>query len=338
MTEPTVARDTFPPLRIGLLGAARIAPNALLKPARAHPEWASVTAIAARDRSRAVAMAHTYAILRVHASYADLVNDPDIDAVYNPLPNSLHAPWTIAALRAGKHVLCEKPIASNAAEAEAMRQAAEESGAVLMEAFHYRYHPLTLKLLETLQQGTLGAICHIETTMCIPMFRFNDIRYRHDLAGGALMDVGCYTIHLLRTLAGSEPKVVSARAHLMRPQIDRAVRAEFQFPGGVSGSIHCSLWSRTLLSARVRVQGERGEMTALNPWLPHLFNRFTLSTDHGRTAETVRGDTTYTYQLRAFTRAVHLGETFPTDPADAIANMQTIDAVYRATGLRPRGA
>ena len=329
--------DALPPLRIGLLGAARIAPNALLKPARAHPEWASVTAVAARDPARATALARAYAIPRVHATYADLIRDPDIDAVYNPLPNSLHAPWTIAALQAGKHVLCEKPIAANADEAAQMAETAQRNGVVLMEAFHYRYHPLTLRLLELLHQGDLGSVRRIETTMCSPNFRFNDIRYRHELAGGALMDLGCYTIHLLRTLAGTEPEVVSARALLLRPQVDRAVRAEFRLADGATGSIHCSMWSGTLFSAHVRLLGTHGEALAFNPWLPHLFNRLTIRTAQGRRSTTIRGESTYTYQLRAFVRAVRLGENFPTDPADALANMRVIDAVYRAAGLQPRG-
>src|SRR6267154_1306360 len=129
------------PLRFGILGAARIAPEALIKPAQKSSD-AEVVAIAARNPARAREFADTHGIGRVHASYEDLVADPDLDVVYNPLPNSLHCEWTIAALRAGKHVLCEKPIASNALEAERMARTADETGQILGEAFHYRYHPL----------------------------------------------------------------------------------------------------------------------------------------------------------------------------------------------------
>src|SRR5260370_3942500 len=129
------------PLRFGILGAARIAPEALIKPAQKSAD-AEVVAIAARDPARAREFADAHKIPRVLATYEDLINDPELDAIYNPLPNSLHCEWTIAALRAGKHVLCEKPLASNAEEAARMTQAANETGKILGEAFHYRYHPL----------------------------------------------------------------------------------------------------------------------------------------------------------------------------------------------------
>lgn len=325
------------PLRFGILGAARIVPNALLQPARSHPGLAVASAIAARDPQRAQHMASKYAIARVHRSYDDLINDPEIDAVYNPLPNSLHAPWTIKALEAGKHVLCEKPLASNTQEAAQMADAARHSDRILMEAFHYRYHPATLRLLEIVRSGALGRIERIETAMCASLFRFGNIRYRHDLAGGALMDMGCYTIHLLRTLAGEEPEVVSAQALLHSPQVDRAARAEFRFPGGCTGAIHCSLWSGAILKLNARVVGDQGEANLFNPWLPHLFNYLTVRTSDGVRRERVRGESTYAYQLQAFAAAVRRGVPFPTDVQDGIANMRVIDAVYRAAGLQPRG-
>ena len=323
------------PLRFGILGAARIAPNALLRPARRQPDLAVVTAIAARDPRRAHRMADRYGIPRTHDSYRALIDDPDVDVVYNPLPNSLHAPWTIAALEAGKHVLCEKPLASNAHEAEQIAATARRVGLVAMEAFHYRYHPLTLRLLAA--RDEIGPIRRIETTMCIPNFRFSDIRYRYDLAGGALMDVGCYAIHLLRTLAGAEGDLVSADVQLISPRVDRAARAEFRFPDGVAGSIHCSMWSRTLLDARARIIGDRGEAVAVNPWLPHLFNRFSLRTPDASLRTHIAGDTTYDYQLVAFVDAVTQGVPLPTDLDDAVANMRAIDSIYRTVGLPLRG-
>src|SRR5260221_6595910 len=146
---------THSPIRIGVLGAAAIVPSALTKPARNVPE-VQVATIAARDPRRAVNFARTLHIPRVHKTYADLLADPEIDAIYNPLPNSLHAEWTIRALRAGKHVLCEKPFASNAKEAIEMASAADETGKVLSEGFAYRYHPLTARIKQALQSGELG--------------------------------------------------------------------------------------------------------------------------------------------------------------------------------------
>ena len=143
------------PLRIGILGAARIAPSALINPAKGNVEVV-VAAVAARDASRAQAFAAKHGIAGVHEGYESLIADPEIDAVYNPLPNSLHGRWTRAALAAGKHVLCEKPFAANAAEAREIAELAAKSKRVVMEAFHYRYHPLALRIEQIIASGELG--------------------------------------------------------------------------------------------------------------------------------------------------------------------------------------
>ena len=148
----------------------------------------------------------------MHDSYAALIADPDIDAIYNPLPNGLHAEWTIAALEAGKHVLCEKPFTANAKEAEDVAAVATRTGLVVMEAFHYRYHPLAQRMREIVDSGELGTIRRVETALCFPLPKFSDIRYQYDLAGGATMDVGTYTVHMARLLGREEPEVVSAEA------------------------------------------------------------------------------------------------------------------------------
>jgi len=173
-------------LRIGILGAARIAPMALVRPARSVPE-AAVLAVAARDETRARRFAARHGIPRVHRGYAELLADPEIDAVYNPLPNSLHCEWSIRALEAGKHVLCEKPLASNADEARRMTEAASRAGRVLVEAFHWRYHPLAERMKAIVESGELGRVRHVEASCCFPLLLPGDIRYRLDLAGGALL-------------------------------------------------------------------------------------------------------------------------------------------------------
>jgi predicted dehydrogenase len=325
------------PLRIGILGAARIAPMALVRPARDVPE-ATVAAVAARDRARAEKFAARGGIPRVHASYADLIADPEIDAIYNPLPNSLHCEWSIRALEAGKHVLCEKPLASNATEAEQMAAAARRTGRRLVEAFHWRYHPLAARMLEIIAGGELGAVRDVETRFCVPIPMPNDIRYRIELAGGATMDTGCYAIHALRTLAGAEPEVISARARLLRPQIDRAMSAEMRFADGRSGRMSCALLSARLLAIAAIVRGERGEMRAFNFVAPHFYNRLTVRTAGATRRERVAGDATYVHQLRAFVAHVRRGEPVPTGPQDAIANMRVIDAVYDRAGLARRGS
>ncbi len=324
-------------LRIGVLGAARITPLALIRPARPMPDVA-VTAVAARDPQRARAFARRHGIAHVHDSYAALLADPDIEAIYNPLPNSHHAEWTIRALEAGKHVLCEKPLAANAAEARRMADAASASGRRLVEAFHWRYHPLAGRLRALLDAGELGTIRHIEATMCIPLPLPSDIRYRFDLAGGATMDVGCYTVSVVRFLAGAEPTVVRATARLARPNVDRHMVAELQFPDGCTGRITCSLFSSTLLKLQAIVRGDRGELRVFNPFAPHFAHRITVRTPAGTRRERVPGHATYSHQLRAFVDAVRHGHQTPTDPADSIANMAVIDAIYDRAGLLRRGA
>ncbi len=206
-----------------------------------------------------------------------------------------------------------------------------------MEAFHYRYHPLIERVLAILHSGELGTIHHIEAVMCIPLYRTGDIRWRYDLAGGALMDVGCYTIHLLRTLAGSEPTVTNARAWLRRPEVDRVLDANFTFGNGVTGHIYCSMWSATLLKLGAKVIGERGELHIRNPYLPHYYHRLSMRTAANTRHERVEMTPTYTYQLAAFIQAIQTRAAFPTDMNDAIANMRVIDAVYQSAGLKPRG-
>jgi len=320
-------------LRIGVLGAARIAPNALIKPAHVTPD-VTVDAVAARDRARASAFAARHGIPKVHDTYDQLLADPDLDAIYNPLPNGLHGQWTIKALAAGKHVLCEKPFTANAAEAaEVAAATGAAEGLVVMEAFHYRYHPVALRMLEIVTSGQLGELTHVSATFCFPLPRFGDIRYRYDLAGGALMDAGCYAVHMVRLLGG-EPTVTSARAKRLRgSDVDRAMRAELTFPAGHTGRITCSMWSSNVFGISARAVGTDGEMRVRNPLAPQFGHRIAVRTKSGRRVEHLSRRPSYAYQLDAFAGAVTGGEPVLTDPADSIRTMTVIDAIYRAAGL-----
>ena len=221
-------------LKIGVLGAASIAPGALLKPAH-RTGRAEVVAVAARDVDRARSYAKKHKIPRVADSYEALLADPELDAVYIPLPNGLHGHWTIAALEAGKHVLCEKPFTANADEARHVAEAAAaHPGLVVMEAFHYEYHPMTRRLVEIVQSGELGIIKEIDISFSAPLAKPGDIRYQLDLAGGAMMDMGCYPISLLRLLAAG-PRVTGASAKLSSPGVDRAMDATLLAPRGRHG-------------------------------------------------------------------------------------------------------
>ncbi len=335
-------------LRIGTLGAARITPAALIKPARQLPE-VTVSAVAARDPDRARRFADKHRIRRVHPSYQALLDDPAIDAIYNPLPNSLHAAWTLRAIEAGKHVLCEKPFTANAVEAAEVAAAAKASGLVVMEAFHYRYHPLARRMQEVAVgppagaggqsgvDGEIGPLRYLEASLCFPLPRFSDIRYSYELAGGATMDTGCSAINWLRLLGPGEPDVVAARAKLQSPRIDRAMSASFRFQGGVLGRMTASLWSGQLLRLDAKAVGDRGVMRVFNYISPQRYNRLTVTADGYTRHERVGGESSYTHQLRAFAAAVLHGDPVLTTPEDAVANMLTIDAVYQAADLPVRG-
>jgi predicted dehydrogenase len=327
-----------PPFRIGVLGAARITPAALIAPARST-DGVEVAAVAARDPARASAFAAKHGIARVLDSYDALVRDEGIDGIYNPLPNGLHARWTEQALAAGKHVLCEKPFAANAAQAirvdQAHRRAELTTGrpVVVLEAFHYRYHPLMDRLLARVAE--LGSIRHVRASMCFPLPRFSDIRYQFDLAGGSMMDAGCYAMHFVRQFGLGEPTVIAASAKTLRrdPRVDRAMTVDLRYPDGATGRVVTSMWSRAALNISARVIGQRGEVRVLNfvaPQFPHLL---TSIVDGRRQRERVVGDASYAYQLRAFLGATRGEPTNLTPVEDSIATMHLIDAAYTAAGL-----
>jgi predicted dehydrogenase len=324
------------PIRIGVLSAAAIVPSALANPARTMSE-VQIVSIAARDPQRAKAFARKHHISRVHQTYSDLLADPDVDAIYNPLPNSLHAEWTIRALQAGKHVLCEKPFASNTQEAAAMARVAQETGLVLSEAFAYRYHPLTRRVKEIIANGELGKIKHIEAQFCFLLPITNNIRFKYELSGGALMDCGCYPVSLIRHLAEAEPTVERALARLFAPQVDHKMTADLSFPVGRTAHLVCDMLSPKLFRSLLNVEGESGSLRVINPFHPHWFHWLTVQGTQGNRRERVRGENAYVSQLRAFIKAIR-GETkLNTDPADAIGNMRVIDSIYEKAGLKQRG-
>ncbi|MGA5346980.1 Gfo/Idh/MocA family protein [Streptomyces griseoincarnatus] len=326
------------PLRIGILGAARITGRALVAPARSGGH--RLVAVAARDRSRAEAFAAAHGVERTHGSYAELLADPEVEVVYNPLANGLHGPWNLAALTAGKHVLTEKPSASNADEAREVREAAATSGTVFMEAFHYLFHPVTRRLHELLASGELGELRHAEAMVAIPAPEPDDPRWSLRLAGGALMDLGCYGLHALRMLApwaGGAPRVVAARAgeRAGAPGVDEWLDADAAFPGGATGTARCHM-AYEGLEMSLRVIGTRGEATAPNFVLPQMDDRVVVRTAAGEHTEHLGTRSSYAYQLEAFAARVRRGTPVRLDAADAVETMGMVDACYEAAGLGPR--
>lgn len=238
------------PLRIGILSTANIARQFI---AGVRPSSTVVVhAVASRDAAKAAGFAGETGVPRHYGSYEALLADPGIDAVYNPLPNSLHAQWSIRAMEAGKHVLCEKPIAVTAAEARAMFAAARRCGVHLAEGYPYRAQPQTLKLKELVDAGTLGRVQLIQASMGFTMASDTNIRSSPSLGGGALMDVGVYPVSLARMLAGERPSQVSAVAHWTGSGVDRTLAATMEFPGGllaqVAGSFATSVYRQALIA------------------------------------------------------------------------------------------
>ncbi|NUP15700.1 MAG: Gfo/Idh/MocA family oxidoreductase [Streptomyces sp.] len=326
------------PLRIGVLGAANITGLSLVGPARTTGH--RLVAVAARDRARAEAFAEEHDVERVADSYADVLADPEVEVVYNPLANGLHGPWNLAALAAGKHVLTEKPSASNAEEAAEVREAVAKAGTVFMEAFHYLFHPVTRRLHEILESGELGELQRVETTVAIPAPGAADPRWSLPLAGGAVMDLGCYSLHAVRMLApwaGGAPRLVSARGgeRAGAPGVDEWLDAELEFPGGATASARCHM-AYDELEMSCRIVGSRGEALAPNFVLPHLDDRLVVRTPDGERTERLGTRSSYTYQLEAFAAHIRRDAPLPLDADDALATMTLIDESYRAAGFEPR--
>ena len=217
------------------------------------------------------------------------------------------------------------------------RVAAAHPDLVVMEAFHYRYHPVARRMREIVESGELGALRHVDAALCFPLPRFSDIRYRYDLAGGAMMDAGCYAVHLARLLGGDAPTVVDATAKLRSHDVDRAMTARLQFPGGHTGQVKASMWSSTLLRISAAATGELGSLHVLNPVGPQFFHRLVVRVGGAKRVERLSRRPTYEFQLEAFCDAVLRGGPVLTPPEDAIANMRVIDAIYAAAGLPLRG-
>jgi predicted dehydrogenase len=326
-------------IRIGILGAARIAPRGIVTPAN-ETLGAEVVAIASRDLDRARDFAAQHSIPMAFGSYAELVERDDIDLVYCALPPSAHLEWCTAALRNGKHVLVEKPFASNAQDAAQMVAAARSAGRHIIEGFHYRFHPLFERALSALRAGAIGRIRRIEAVFnaALPDTP-GELRYIEALGGGALMDLGCYCLHWIRTVAGDEPTVVSASARCGVPGVDLDIEAMLAFTSGPTALLKCSMQPEDgKLYRRLRVLGEDGVLEIENPVSPHSGATLSIEGPNAPMPQIVSGgDTTFHYQLRHVLEVIE-GRAEPlTGGEDALNNMRTIDAIYRAAGLKPRG-
>jgi D-xylose 1-dehydrogenase (NADP+, D-xylono-1,5-lactone-forming) len=306
----------------GVLGAARI--NQLLLDGAALAEGASVIAIAARDRDRAQAQADAHGIAKVHGSYDELLADPDIDAVYIPLPNALHVDWSVRALQAGKHVLCEKPLARSEGAARRAFTAAREADRLLMEAFMWRHTPQTARLRELLDEQVVGRLRMVRATFGFSLEREGDVRLSRELEGGALMDVGCYCVSAARLVAG-EPVHVRAEQIVGGDGVDVRLVATMRFPDDVLAVIDCALDAP--LGHRLTIVGEQGELVLDDPF--HA--RTPVIVHDGRPIDVPFKDA-YACEIENFSAAIR-GEAEPLLGArDAVAQAAAIEALYRSAG------
>lgn len=327
-------------LRLGVLGGARISEQSLIGPAQEL--GVRLVAVATRDRARSETYAKQHGIATVHDSYQEVIADPDVEAIYNPLPNSVHAPWNLAAVAAGKHVLTEKPAASNAAEAIRVHRAADGTGTTVFEGFHYRYHPQFARLAEIVSGEVIGELQRLDVTMAMPAPADDDLRWSWPLSGGAMMDLGCYCLHVIRSvssLQGAEPSLQTATATTRagRPQVDESFEAELQLPDGVPAYAHVDM-AAPAFEMTIGVTGSRGTALFADFVHPQADDRLTISVDGDERVEHLDRRSTYSYQLEAFVGAVRNGRPFPTTTSDSVATMTLIDACYQQAGLLPRGA
>ena len=251
-------------IRWGILGAARI--NRSLVPAVQASRRSELAAIASRDISRAQDQAQQWGIPRAYASYDEVLADPDVDVIYNPLPNHLHAEWSIRAAQAGKHVLCEKPLALTTAEVDAMAKAAQQYGVVIAEAFMYRHHPQTLKVQELVQSGALGEIRLIHGTFSFLLDRPQDPRWLAEMGGGSIWDIGCYPISYTQMLTGSKPEEVFGWQQTASSGADETFSGQMRCANGVFASFDCSF--RLPLHTGMLIRGSQATLTIPTPFSP----------------------------------------------------------------------
>ena len=316
-------------LRWGVMSTANIG-RAAVNPAIQASTNGELVAVASRDASRAREFAAKWGIPRSHGGYEALLDDPDIDAVYIPLPNSLHREWTIRAAEKGKHVLCEKPLATTAAECLEMQAAADANGVKLMEAFMYRFHPRSERVLELVRGGTVGALRMIRSAFTFRLTRPDNIRLQPELGGGALMDVGCYCVNLSRTVAGSEPVAVQAWATWTPSGVDAQMAGSLLFEGGVLAQFDCALSMER--REFYEVAGTEAGLAVPAAFLPGTGD-VAITVQRGREAEVrheIRGVDEYRFMVEHFADCVLHDRPVRYPATEAAADMAVIEALYRS--------
>lgn len=320
------------PVRWGILSAANIGVKRVA-PAILASSNGYLLAVGSRDPQRASNAFAFAPDVMIYDSYENIMNDPAIDAIYNPLPNSLHAEWTIRALRAGKHVLCEKPLAVTAEQGVQMAEAARETGRLLMEAFMYRFHPQTIWALEQIAAGRIGDVKLVHCSFAFNIGnRPRDIRLQAALAGGSLMDVGCYPINMCRAVYGRSPVSVGARVYVPDgSEVERSAQAVLDYGDGCFGLIDCSF---DLPGRQVtEIVGDAGTITILLPFTP-AYNEATVlvATEGQELHQHFAPVDHYRLEVEHFAACVRLGHMPMLTLEETIENLATIEAIYQSAG------
>ncbi|MBX3084934.1 MAG: Gfo/Idh/MocA family oxidoreductase [Anaerolineae bacterium] len=324
-------------IRWGILSTARIGENAVI-PAIHQSRNGVAAAVGSRDIEKGKAFAARNNIPKVYGSYEELIADPDIDAIYNPLPNGLHGEWSIKAAQGGKHVLCEKPLANNAAEAQHMADEFKQHGVLLAEAFMYRFHPQTEKVKQMVDSGAVGKIHLIQAAFSFSIEDEGDVRLSKELVGGALMDVGCYCLNVTRYMLGEEPIEVKAIADFgEKTGVDERLVAIMAFPSGALAHFDCSL--RTHFTQTYEIRGSHGRILVEKGYAPfrpdpaadviiRYWNSQPGVEKHAYEEIKVDKPDQYTLMAEDFADAI-LNKRPPRFPIeDSIAQMRAIDMLY----------
>jgi predicted dehydrogenase len=327
------------PIRVGVLGTGRIAVRSLVEPATAVPH-VEIHSIASREPARAAAFAAAHRI-PASTTYEGLLTDPDIDVVYVTLPNAMHAEWSMRALEAGKHVLCEKPMSSNAAEAQQVTKTVERTGLVYLEAMHYMHHPFYRRVRQVVDSGVLGDLTHVEDRFQIPskVIAPDNIRRNFALGGGALMDAGCYSVHFLRHLLGEPETVLTATAETSRedPQVDLGMSATLAFAKGRTGALRASFLAADSADALTTLRGSAGTLSITSMYVPQWGGKLRITAGDTVVEEPADPTPSYVFQLRELVRCIRDAAPVLTSASDGALTMRVVDGIYDTARLARRG-
>ena len=316
-------------LRWGLLSTARIN-RALIEPLRTS-KYSILSAVASRSLEKADVFAKTWEIPHYHSSYEALLADSEIEVIYNCLPNSMHAEWSIKAMQSGKHVLCEKPLTTSIREMDEVISLSRKTGMVITEAFMYRHHPQTLLVKQLVDQGDIGNLQLIHGSFCYTKTRSNDVRFDPALGGGSLWDVGCYPISFARYITGKEPLEVYGHQVTGPTGVDLLYAGQLVFPGGVISQFECSFI--TPFKATMEITGDKGRIIISEPYKPGIRTKLILERDGQTQTISIRGAKLYHGEVEDIENAILHGKPQRISHEDSKANIAVIEALHRSVSL-----